>query len=140
MAAGTGLRYATAMAPHERTRGRLARGLWLAAGILLTGIGIAGIVLPLLPGVVFLILAAACFARSSPRLEAWILDHPRFGAPVRDWRTRGAIPLRGKLMAGGGIAGGFVVFLFAARPELPLALMVGGVMAACWAWILSRPS
>lgn len=96
--------------------------------------------MPLLPTTIFLILAAACFARSSPKLEARILNHPQFGPFVRDWRERGAIPLRGKLFAVGGMAGGYAAFYFAARPELPLALGVAGVMALIAGWIGTRPS
>ena len=93
-----------------------------------------------MPTTIFLILAAACFARSSPKLEARILNHPQFGPLVRDWRERGAIPLRGKLFAMGGMAGGYAVFWFTARPEMPLALGVAGVLGLIAAWIGTRPS
>lgn len=96
--------------------------------------------MPLLPTTIFLILAAACFARSSPKLEARILNHPQFGPFVKDWRARGAIPLRGKLFAIGGIAGGYAVFWFAARPEFPLALGVAAVLALIALWIGTRPA
>ena len=93
-----------------------------------------------MPTTIFLILAAACFARSSPRLEAKILSHPQFGPFVRNWRERGAIPLRGKLFAIGGIAGGYATFFLAARPEWPLATGVAAAMALIAAWIGTRPA
>lgn len=75
------------------------RALWVAAGVLALVTGIVGIFVPLLPTTPFVLLAAFCFARSSPRLEAWLLAHPRFGPMVRNWRERHAIPLRAKQLA-----------------------------------------
>ena len=68
------------------------RIIYFCLGWVMVALGVIGLVMPLMPGVVFLIVAAACFARSSPRLEAWLLDHPTFGKPLRDWRAAGAIP------------------------------------------------
>lgn len=126
--------------PESRSSRPLMRGVWLALGLLFTAAGLIGVVLPLLPTTPFLILAAACFARSSPRLEARILNDPRFGPLVREWRVRGAIPPRAKLLAIGGMAGGYAVFLLTARPDTPLALLVAALMALVALWLLSRPS
>jgi uncharacterized membrane protein YbaN (DUF454 family) len=116
------------------------RWLWLLAGLLLSAVGLIGVVVPLLPTTIFLILAAGCFARSSPALEARLLDDPRVGPAIRDWRERGAISPRGKLLAVGGMTGGYTVFLLAARPDWLLSLAVAAAMALVAAWILSRPS
>ena len=78
---------------------RWRRRVLLVLGSTFVAIGAIGIVLPGLPGTVFLSLAAACFARSSPRFEAWLLEHPRLGPPVRQWRKTGAIPLPVKWIA-----------------------------------------
>jgi hypothetical protein len=75
------------------------RLLWMAAGALALATGIVGIFLPLLPTTPFVLLAAFCFARGSPRWEAWLLGHPRFGPMVHNWRARRAIPLRAKQLA-----------------------------------------
>jgi uncharacterized protein len=120
--------------------GRMARPVFLLLGFLFTGAGVVGAFLPLMPTTIFLILAAACFARSSPRLEAWILQHRRFGPLVRDWREHGVIPPRAKALACGGMAFGFVVFWFSARPRPWLALVVALALSACAAFVLSRPS
>lgn len=73
--------------------------LWLAAGFFWMAIAVVGIVVPFLPTVDFVLLAAYCFSRGSRRWESWLLGHPRFGPVVRDWRSHGAVPLRAKLYA-----------------------------------------
>jgi uncharacterized membrane protein YbaN (DUF454 family) len=65
--------------------------LYLSAGVLAVAVGTVGIVLPLLPTVPFMILAAYCFARSSPALEARLFNHPKFGPNHVAWREKGAI-------------------------------------------------
>ena len=126
--------------PSNRRLGQLPRWLWLALGFLFVALGFIGALLPLLPTTIFLILAAACFARSSPRLEAWLLDHPRFGSTLRAWREDGAIGPRAKLMACGGMAIGYALFWWSARPSLAADLIVGLALAGCAAFVLTRPA
>jgi hypothetical protein len=57
----------------------IKRQLYLAAGLASVGLGAIGVFLPLLPTVPFLIVAAFCFARSSPKLEGRLMNHPRYG-------------------------------------------------------------
>jgi uncharacterized membrane protein YbaN (DUF454 family) len=68
------------------------------AGVLSVALGMLGILLPLLPTTPFLLLAAACFLRSSPRLYAWLLNHRWFGRYIRHYREHRAIPLRAKVI------------------------------------------
>jgi uncharacterized membrane protein YbaN (DUF454 family) len=121
-------------------RNRLVRWGWLGLGWGCVALGVIGAVVPLMPTTIFLILAVGCFARSSPRLESWLLNHARFGPTLRAWRAEGAIPRRGKIAACCGIALGFVLFLAGARPDWVLALGVAAVMAACAGYIVSRPA
>src|SRR3546814_2859167 len=66
----------------------MRRHFYLACGFLSLGLGAIGAFLPLLPTVPFMILAAFCFARSSPALEARLLEHRHFGPHIRRWRER----------------------------------------------------
>jgi uncharacterized membrane protein YbaN (DUF454 family) len=78
---------------------RAAAPLWFAGGLLSVGIGGVGVVVPGLPTTVFFIVAAACFSRSSPRFEQWVLDLPKIGATVRDYRLGLGMPRRSKVVA-----------------------------------------
>lgn len=119
-------------------RGAAGRVLYRIAGGVFTIVGAAGIFVPLLPGAVFLILAAACFARSSPRLEAWLVSHPRFGAGVKLWRERGAIPRGAKIAALSSMAlSAALVGMFAVPLAVKLASL--GAMALAAAFVASRP-
>jgi hypothetical protein len=77
----------------------LQRGLLITAGILSLGLGTVGIFLPLLPTTPFLLLAAACFIRSSGRLYQWLIHHRWFGAYIRNYREHRAMTLRAKVVA-----------------------------------------
>lgn len=77
--------------------GKLARALLVAGGTVSVALGVLGIVLPLLPTTPFLLLAAFCYARSSPRLLEWLLSNRWFGEYIRNYREGRGIPLREKL-------------------------------------------
>lgn len=115
----------------------MRRYFYLCGGLASVALGTLGIFLPLLPTVPFMILAAFCFARSSPRLEAKLLDHPHFGDHIRRWREHGAISRRGKKAALCAFAFSIVMALiFSPWPWflLPIAAaMIGG------SWIWTRP-
>lgn len=125
---------------EPKPRRPLARWVWLVAGLACVALGFIGAFVPLMPTTVFLIMAAACFARSSPRLEAWLLEHPRFGPTLRAWRKEKAIPRVGKIMACLGMAVGMSLFWWGAHPHWPLLLLVGGAIGACAAYVVTRPA
>ncbi len=68
-------------------------------GVISLGLAIAGVFLPLLPTTPLLLLSAWCFFRSSPRLYEWLLNHPRLGEYIRNFREYKAIPLRVKIVS-----------------------------------------
>lgn len=75
------------------------RFVWLILGLICVGLAVIGIVLPLLPTVPFLLLAAFFFARSSERLHHWLLSHRTFGPFINDWNQSGAIRPKAKRLA-----------------------------------------
>lgn len=102
-------------------------------------LGIIGALLPVMPTTVFLIAAAWAFGKSSPRLENWLLSHPKFGPVLVAWRKSGAIPRKGKIAACTGISIGFIIFMLTAHPSWWLALIVFVFMFISAIWIVSRP-
>ncbi|MEO1199753.1 MAG: YbaN family protein [Pseudomonadota bacterium] len=115
------------------------RFVWLTCGLGLTGIGLVGTVLPVLPTTIFLILAAGCFARSSPRLEAWLIDHPVLGPPIIGWRETGAIPRPAKRAAYLGLIIG-LISLIVTRMLHPVGLIgIAFLFSLIGWWIASRP-
>lgn len=83
--------------PGSGAASRAKKALLVSCGWIAVGLGIAGIFLPLLPTTPFLLLAAACFFRASPRRYDWLLNHRRLGPYVRRYREQRAIPRRAKL-------------------------------------------
>jgi uncharacterized membrane protein YbaN (DUF454 family) len=94
-----------ANAGTQRTRrrqgapGRLGKWLLTALGVLATILGLIGIVVPLLPTTPLLLLAAACFMRSSDKMYHWLIGNRWFGPIIRDYREHRAIPRRAKITA-----------------------------------------
>lgn len=75
---------------------RHVRALLIVTGTICAVIGIVGIVVPLLPTTPFLLLAAACYARSSDRFYNWILGNRYFGPPIREWRDTHTVSRKNK--------------------------------------------
>lgn len=95
-------------------------------------LGSIGAFIPVLPTVPFLLLAAFCFARSNPEWEARVLNHPRWGPAVRDWRERRAISRNAKRAALATLAlSAFVAWLTVSGPWLAAAL-VPITLAGIW--------
>lgn len=85
--------------PESRLASGPARWFWLAGGFVSVAFGAVGVIVPGLPTTVFFIVAAWCFARSSPRFEAWVLGLPKVGPMVRDHREGLGMPRRAKVVA-----------------------------------------
>lgn len=116
----------------------ISRYLWLALGLLAVGLAFAGIFLPLLPTTPFLLLAAYAFARSSPRLQRWLHEHPVFGPLIENWRRNGAIDRRSKRVAIACIAIMPPLSWALGIPVLLLIIQIV-VLGAVATFILTRP-
>ena len=105
-------------------------------GWLFVFLGVLGAFVPLLPTTPFLLLAAACWARSSPALRARLLATPGFGPAIVQWEETRTIPLRAKLYAVGMITASCVVSVTWLVPTLAgkLVLVVIAASTCTWMW------
>jgi uncharacterized membrane protein YbaN (DUF454 family) len=115
------------------------RWLFGALGLVFLGLGLVGVVLPLLPTTPFLLLALWAFARSSRRLHDWLYGHPRFGPGLRAWHEHGVVPRRAKVASITFMAGSMAyVVLVTATPPWAQAAMAA-TLAAVAVWMVRRP-
>ncbi len=78
---------------------RYTRPVYMGLGFLCVGLGLLGTIVPGMPTTIFLILAVSCFSRSDERMELWLLDHPRFGPTLRDWKEHRSIRRKTKIVS-----------------------------------------
>jgi hypothetical protein len=112
--------------------------LWRCLASVFLGLGALGVVLPGLPTTPFLLVAAWAGTRGWPALEARLLEHPRYGAMIRDWRERQAVPHRAKWLASMlMLTSATLVWLFPAASVVRMTVTAMLVCVAVWLW--TRP-
>ncbi|MFM2105588.1 MAG: hypothetical protein RL338_620 [Chloroflexota bacterium] len=114
----------------------LLRAVLIVVGTTSLAIGIVGIFVPLLPTTVFVLIAAACYARASDRLYGWLLEHRRLGPVVRDWREHRSMTRTSKRRAYAGLFLGVGISALLVD-ELALRLLLLG-LAAIAVVVISR--
>lgn len=107
------------------TPGKFMTYFYLSVGWLSFALGFIGIFIPILPTTPFMILAAACFSRGSPRFHLWLLQHKIFGPPIVDWQRNRIIRLKFKIVSGLMMSGSCVIIFLSPRiPELVKASVI----------------
>ena len=121
-------------------RNPLLRGMMLLAGLVMTGLGIAGFVLPGLPGTPLLLVAAWLFSMASDRLYRWMVTNPWFGQTLADYRAGLGIPRRIKTVAVTMVAVVVSLSVGLALDALWLRLLIGALGVYGAFFILTRPT
>lgn len=103
------------------------KSLLLLLGFIFVGLGFIGIIVPGMPTTVFMILAAACFAKSSPKFEQWILDLPGIGRLVQDHRDGLGMPQKSKAIAITMMVLAVTLSIIFAITSTLVQILVGGV-------------
>jgi len=117
----------------------MMRMFWTCAGLIALAIGVAGIVLPLVPTVPLVLLASFCFAKSSKRLHSWLTSHKTFGPMIHDWNRSGAINQNAKRAATISIAAVVGVSITLGVPNHVILIQVV-VLTCVLLFIWTRPS
>ena len=108
-------------------------------GLVCVALGTVGAFVPLLPTTCFFIAAVYCFAKSAPAWRQRILDHPRFGPPVRSFVRDRTLSRRAKIIAVGGIVANAALTLYVLDFAPLASTVLVAVLAAVSAYIVSRP-
>ncbi|MBM01599.1 MAG: hypothetical protein CL762_02635 [Chloroflexi bacterium] len=103
----------------KKSRFLLVRLFWISLGSIFVGIGAIGIFVPGLPTTIFLILAAACYIRSSEKLYNWLIRNKTFGKYIKDFREGKGMPIRAKITA---LSMMTIFILLAVLPISPIAI------------------
>jgi uncharacterized protein len=118
----------------------MSQKLYLALGYFMLALGIAGVILPVIPGLPFLFFAAFCFSRGSESMHRAMLKNKYVGRDLRNWEEKGIIENRVKW--------GFVFFslttiaymIFLIHTPLWATIPVAVALVLATAYIVTRPS
>lgn len=110
----------------------IARLLWTSAGTIFLAVGVAGVVLPLLPGTIFLLLASVCYLRGSERLYRWLIDHRVLGRHVKVMLGQEPMTARSKATAIGAMWIAVAISFFATANASVQAALVALAGAGTW--------
>jgi len=118
----------------------LLRWLLLTAGVVAVVLGVVGIFLPILPTVPFLLLAAACFTRSSERFYSWLLDHARLGPMIRPYLDGQGLKKSTKVKAISLVWVSIAISIVLLHRTSWLPLLLIGIAAGVTGYLLRLPN
>ena len=111
---------------------------WRSLVILFIILGFIGALLPGMPTTVFLILAAWAASKGWPQMDAWLLNHPKYGVTLRAWRQNGTVPRKAKWLASMMMLLSAVIMLFTPAP-VAVKIFTNGTMFVVAVWLWMRP-
>jgi len=119
---------------------RWYKGLLITLGWTFVGLGVLGIFLPLMPTTIFLILAAWCFWRSSPKFYQWLIEHPKLGHYVLHYLRGDGIPKRAKYLAIGMITVTMGSSVWLISPPIWVVVLLAAIGVSVSTYILMQPT
>ena len=114
--------------------------LWRSLVVIFVILGFIGALLPGMPTTVFLILAAWASSRGWPQMDNWLLNHPKYGSTLRDWRANGTVPRKAKWLATIMMSISAVIMLFTTAPVAVKVFTNTTMLVVCiWLWLRPEP-
>lgn len=111
---------------------------WRSLVVIFVILGFIGALLPGMPTTVFLILAAWAASKGWPQMDAWLLNHPKYGATLRAWRENGTVPRKAKWIACSMMLVSAIIMLFTNAP-LAVKIFTNVTMLLVAIWLCMRP-
>ena len=111
---------------------------WRSLVILFMILGFIGALLPGMPTTVFLILAAWAASKGWPQVDAWLMNHPKYGTTLRAWRENGTVPRKAKWIASIMMLLSSIMMLFTNAP-LAVKVFTDLIMLSVAIWLWMRP-
>ena len=113
---------------------------WRSLVVLFVILGFIGAILPGMPTTVFLILAAWAASKGWPQMDAWLLNHPKYGPTLRNWRENGTVPRKAKWIATIMMLFSGILMLFTNAPFwVKIFTDVTMLIVAIWLWLRPEP-
>ncbi|MFH3985435.1 YbaN family protein [Acinetobacter baumannii] len=113
---------------------------WRTLVVIFITLGIIGAILPGMPTTVFLILTAWAASKGWPQMDAWLLNHPKYGPTLRDWRANGTVPRKAKWIATIMMTASGILMLFTSAPFwVKVFTDTTMLVVAIWLWLRPEP-
>lgn len=113
---------------------------WRTLVVIFITLGIIGAILPGMPTTVFLILATWAASKGWPQMDAWLLNHPKYGPTLRDWRANGTVPRKAKWIATIMMTASGILMLFTSAPFwVKVFTDTTMLVVAIWLWLRPEP-
>ena len=109
--------------------------LWKILGFLSLGMAYVGVITPGIPYSIFVVFAAYCFAKGSPKMHAWLYNHKLFGPFLTNWNTKRVFPTKMKFFMLGMMSTSLLIMFFTGvKPIGILSTAIFMGLVAIWAW------
>jgi len=114
---------------------KLKKFLWKCLGFVSLGMAYVGVVTPGIPYSIFVVFAAYCFAKGSPKMHAWLYNHKLFGPFLTNWQTKRVFPVRMKFFMLAMMSSSLIIMYFTGvKPIGILSTAIFMALVAVWAW------